>query len=219
MNTDTAAHIIWEYMLMHQELKPADLLLVLGSSDTRVAEYAATLYFRKLAPLILFSGSGSIHNHKPGREQFINSSEAQIFADIAVKKGVPSSAIIIENKSQNTGENYQMAIQKLHERGIAPKRIILVQKPYAERRVYATGKVWLPAIELIVTSPPLSFDEYVAGSRGKEHVINALVGDLQRIKIYPQKGFQIEQEMPAPVWSAFEFLVAAGYTENLVKDN
>lgn len=218
MDTNKAAQIIWDYMLMHHELKPADLIFVLGSSDTRVAEYAATLYLHKLAPLILFSGSGSIHNHKPGREQFINSSEAEIFAGIAIKQGVPSSGIIIENESQNTGENYQFAIRKLAERSIIPKRIILVQKPYAERRVYATGKIWLPAIELIVTSPPLSFDEYIAGSRGKEYVINALVGDLQRIKLYPKRGFQIEQHIPANVWSAFEFLVAAGYTEKLVKE-
>ena len=40
-----------------------------------------------------------------------------------------------------------------------------------------------------------------------------MVGDLQRIKIYPEKGFQIEQHIPEDVWKAFEFLVAAGYNE------
>jgi uncharacterized SAM-binding protein YcdF (DUF218 family) len=124
----------------------------------------------------------------------------------------------LENRSQNTGENYKFALEELRVRNITPRRIILVQKPYAERRVYATGKMWLPDIELIVTSPPLSFDEYVAGSRGKDDVINAIVGDLQRIKLYPQKGFQIEQEIPADVWSAFEYLVSAGFTEKLIKE-
>jgi hypothetical protein len=43
-----------------------------------------------------------------------------------------------------------------------------------------------------------------------------MVGDLQRIKIYPARGYQIEQEIPAPVWQAFEDLVRAGYDKYLL---
>ena len=42
-------------MLMHQPLKKADLILVLGNCDTRVAEYAAQLYLDGWAPVILFT--------------------------------------------------------------------------------------------------------------------------------------------------------------------
>ena len=42
-----------------------------------------------------------------------------------------------------------------------------------------------------------------------------MVGDLQRIRIYPAKGFQIPQEIPEDVWSAFEKLVAWGFTGHL----
>jgi len=51
-----------------------------------------------------------------------------------------------------------------------------------------------------------------------EHWIHALVGDLQRIKEYPKQGFQIEQDMPDEVWAAYEYLVAEGYTNRLIKD-
>jgi hypothetical protein len=44
-----------------------------------------------------------------------------------------------------------------------------------------------------------------------------MVGDLQRIKIYPAHGFQIEQEIPEPVWQAFEVLVRAGYDKYLIQ--
>jgi hypothetical protein len=44
-----------------------------------------------------------------------------------------------------------------------------------------------------------------------------MVGDLQRIKIYPARGFQIEQEIPEPVWQAFEVLVRAGYDKYLIQ--
>ncbi len=44
-----------------------------------------------------------------------------------------------------------------------------------------------------------------------------MVGDLQRIKIYPQKGFQILQEIPQDVWQAGGELIKLGYDEHLVK--
>jgi hypothetical protein len=44
------------------------------------------------------------------------------------------------------------------------------------------------------------------------------VGDLQRIKHYaaPPTDFQIPQDIPNDVWAAFELLVKAGYTQNLI---
>jgi len=47
-------------------------------------------------------------------------------------------------------------------------------------------------------------------------VISIMVGDLQRIRLYPAKGFQIHQDIPDEVWQAFEALVAAGYDRHLV---
>jgi hypothetical protein len=44
-----------------------------------------------------------------------------------------------------------------------------------------------------------------------------MAGDLQRIKVYAEKGFQIYQEIPAEVWDAYEQLVAAGYNEHLIQ--
>ena len=46
----------------------------------------------------------------------------------------------------------------------------------------------------------------------------AMVGDLQRIKVYAETGFQIPQEIPADVWSAYDELVALGYDQRLAAD-
>jgi hypothetical protein len=43
-----------------------------------------------------------------------------------------------------------------------------------------------------------------------------MVGDLQRIRVYPARGYQIAQEIPDEVWGAFEELVRAGYDKYLV---
>ena len=52
----------------------------------------------------------------------------------------------------------------------------------------------------------------------RDTILNIMVGDLQRIRLYamPPRDFQIPQEIPDEVWAAFETLVAAGYTWNLV---
>ena len=44
-----------------------------------------------------------------------------------------------------------------------------------------------------------------------------MVGDLQRIRIYPGKGFQIPQEIPDNVWAAYEKLIGWGFTKHLAK--
>jgi len=204
--------ILWDYMLMNHKLEKADALLVLGSSDLRKAEYAAQLYKEGWAPLLIFSG-GLGRNTKG----LWGMSEAEKFASIAIENGVPEDVILIENKSTNTGENIQFTRQLLEEKGLELKKIIVVQKPYMERRTYATLMKQWQGMDFVVTSPSLSFEDYVDETHPEEFTIAMLVGDVQRIKEYPAKGFQIEQEIPQEVQEAYARLVEAGYTEQLIK--
>ncbi len=86
-----------------------------------------------------------------------------------------------------------------------------------ERRSYATFKKHWPDKKLTVTSPQISFEEYPNDELPLKKVINIIVGDLQRIKIYPEKGFQVFQEIPDDVWQAYKQLVSLGYDKYLVK--
>lgn len=212
MTTNEYAKIIWDYMLMNQKLEKADAILVLGSSDLRKAEYAAKLYHEGWAPLVIFSGG-------EGRNTsgLWGMTEAEKFASVAMEHGVPEEAILLEKRSTNTGENIQFTRQLLEEKDIHPKKIIVAQKPYMERRTYATFMKQWPGMDFIVTSPQISFDDYVQGNHPLEFTISMLVGDLQRIKEYPALGFQIEQEIPENVWLAYDALVEQGFTQQLIK--
>jgi len=207
---------LWEYHHLHQELAPAGAILVLCSHDTAVAARGAQLWLDGWAPLLIFSGGlGAITRH------LWSEPEADQFARIAIEMGVPADRILIENRSTNTGENVQFTRRLLSEQGLDPASFIVVQKPYMERRSYATFcKVW-PEKPVIVTSPQVSFDEYLAkyanSVLSKDDVISIMVGDLQRIRLYPEKGFQIPQQIPHDVWAAFEELVRLGYDRHLVK--
>jgi uncharacterized SAM-binding protein YcdF (DUF218 family) len=202
---------LWEYHLLHHPLEKADCILVLGSHDTRVADRGAELYLAGWAPVLLFSGG--LGNVTKG---IWTETEADKFAAIAVKRGVPPEAILIENQSTNTGENIVFSRRLLAEKKLHPNTFIVVQKPYMERRSYATFKKHWPDKKLIVTSPQIAFEAYANDEIPVERVINIMTGDLQRIKIYPAKGFQVPQEIPARVWKAYERLVALGFNKHLV---
>jgi uncharacterized SAM-binding protein YcdF (DUF218 family) len=209
---------IWDYHLLNDELSKADAILVLCSHDTVVAERGAQLFLDGWAPLLIFSGGlGSI------TKRFWSEPEANQFAAIAMSMGVPRERILIENRSTNTGENVLLTRQLLAQQHVDPNSFIVVQKPYMERRTYATFRKFWPEKRLVVTSPQISCDEYLARysheSLSVDDVISIMVGDLQRIRLYPAKGFQIQQDIPDDVWDAFEALVKAGYGTRLVPES
>ena len=208
---------IWDYHHVNHQLSPSDAILVLCSHDTVVAARGAELFLQGWAPLLIFAGGlGAITRrlwHEP---------EADQFARIAIDMGVPEERILIENRSTNTGENVLFTKRLLAAKGLDPQTLIVVQKPYMERRSYATfSKVW-PEKQVRVTSPRLSLDEYLRkcshDALSPADVISIMVGDLQRIREYPARGFQIHQEIPDDVWRAYEELVKAGYDNYLLPD-
>jgi uncharacterized SAM-binding protein YcdF (DUF218 family) len=209
------AQELWDYLQLNQQIEKSDAILVLCSHDKRVAERAAQLFLDEWAPLLIFSGGlGSI------TRTFWTEPEADQFAAIAIRMGVPPENILIENRSANTGENFRFTRNLLDEKGIDPQKFIVVQKPYMERRSFATFRKMWPAKDVTVTSPQVAFDEYLDSYANEElsadEVISIMVGDLQRIKVYAEKGYQIPQEIPSEVWSAYEELVRAGYNRHLI---
>ena len=215
MNSDevlSLARQLWNYHLMNHKIEKADCILALGNHDLRVAERAAELFLEGYAPIVIMSGG--LGNFTKG---IWTKKEADKFAAVAIEKGVPPEVILIENQSTNTGENILFTQKLLQQKGIDPQSFIVVQKPDMERRAYATFKKYWPDKKLSVTSPQFSFEEYPTEEMPMEKLIHVMVGDLQRIKKYPEKGFQIYQEIPQEVWSAYEKLVALGFTDHLMK--
>ncbi|MGH2436761.1 MAG: YdcF family protein [bacterium] len=206
---------IWQYHQLNHHLANADAILVLCSHDKVVAERGAQLFLEGWAPLLIFAGGLGSITGRLWREP-----EADQFARIAVGMGVPEERILTENRSTNTGENILFTKQLLAERQLDPRTFILVQKPYMERRSYATFRKLWPEKELIVTSPRVSLDQYLSRcsheTLSRDDVIGIMVGDLQRIRLYPGKGFQIHQDIPDEVWDAYEELVKAGYDKHLL---
>ncbi|KAJ0166297.1 Uncharacterized protein CTA2_7838 [Colletotrichum tanaceti] len=209
---DIDARVIYNYHRMDMPLYPATAVFCLCSLDKRVAVRAAQLFLDGYGEYLIYSGG--VGKLTAGR---FTEPEAEVFAGIARKMGVPDDKIIVEPRSGNTGENVRFTYDLLKQRGLGMKSFVLVQKPYMERRTYATFRKQWPdeATHFTVASPPLKFEAYPDADNPKDLVINIMVGDLVRIKEYPKRGVQIDQEIPKEVWEANERLIAAGFNGHL----
>ena len=206
------AESLWNYNRLGMSLEPADVIIVLCSHDIQVADRGAQIFNEGWAPFIVMSGGFGEFTAK-----MFDRPEADLFADRAVSLGIPRGKIWIENRSTNTGENVSFTRRLLIQSDQVIRKAIVVQKPYMERRAYATFKKVWPEPEIIVTSPQTLFYEYKSAGISREDLINIIVGDTQRIKLYPEKGFQIGQEMPDEVGRTCEELVKRGYSKRLIK--
>ncbi len=211
LTIDRASRCIWDYHHLNQTLAPADMIWALGSHDLRVADRVAELWQAGLAPIIVMSGG--LGNFTDG---VFEKPEAILFAERAQALGVPEDVMFLESASTNCGENVLFTRQLLAEREQEVHSAIAVQKPYMERRTWATIRKQWPELDLVVTSPQLSWDEYPLESISRSFVTHTMLGDLQRIMTYPEQGYMIPQDVPESVMSAFDYLVAAGFTDHLL---
>ncbi|MEV0359133.1 YdcF family protein [Nocardia sp. NPDC050697] len=205
-----AVETLWEYNRLRHERRVTDVGIGLGSHDPSVATHAAELYHAGLIPLVVFSGATT-----PITAVRFPRGEAVHYREIALELGVPDGAILVEPEATNTGQNIEFSRELLAGRDI--RSVTLITKPQQARRGYATcRKVW-PEVKVVCSFTALPFDQYVESIGDLDLVLTSLVGETQRVWMYAERGLAIEQEVPAGVRDALDILVAAGYTDRLIR--
>lgn len=204
--------IIWNYMFLNQSIEKSDLIIGCGCANLEIPVKCAQLYMDGYAPKILFAGGyGKITKNS------FNKSEAEKYRDIAIKYGVPESDIILETKSTNTGDNFRFAMKVLENENIKHDKIIIVHKRINERRTFSSAKKILNDKELFITSPDITYNQFIENLENNidniEKNISVIVGDIQRILIYPQLGWQTKNEIPDQVMKAYEYLRDIGFNK------
>ncbi|MFE1990005.1 YdcF family protein [Streptomyces parvulus] len=202
---------LWDYHQMGHTPRPCSVAIGLGSHDLGVADTVAELYERGMAPLIVFTGATS-----PTTRERMPRGEAVHYRERALELGVPSSAILVEPRARNTGDNIRFSRELLEEAGVNVSSVLLISKPYEERRAYATARKLWPDVEIISASSPMTLNEYVDSLGDARMVIDMLVGALQRLLVYPEQGYLISQPVPADVIEAYERLCRSGFTSRLL---
>ncbi|XP_013791091.1 uncharacterized protein LOC106474937 [Limulus polyphemus] len=213
------AKTLWDYLLLHHELRKSDVIMLLGNNDIRTAEHAAQLYLLGYGDWLVISGkAGNMTKGKWKRP------EAHVFRDVALDIGVPENRIIVENQATNTGENIKFSYKIMKKYNLKPSSIILVQTPYMERRTYATFMKQWPGnaalLRVTVTSPSIPFRLYpIRDVCSVRELLAAMLGVLQRIQVYPRIGFQIYQTIPSEVIVAYDDLVRTGRYNDFIMKN
>jgi uncharacterized SAM-binding protein YcdF (DUF218 family) len=139
------------------------------------------------------------------------------YRERALELGVPDEAILVEPRATNTGANISLSRELLAERGLTPTSVLVVSKPYMQRRAFATcGKLW-PEIAVVCASEGLTLADYIDSIGDEKLVIDMLVGDLQRVVEYPALGYATDQRVPADVIAAYDRLLRAGFDSRLLR--
>ncbi|MFE6408641.1 YdcF family protein [Streptomyces sp. NPDC057837] len=205
------AKVIWDYHQMGQEARPCSAAIGLGSHDLGVATTAADLFRAGLFPVVVFSGGNS-----PTTRARFPRGEAVHYREHALSLGVPDEAVLVEPRAANTGQNITFSREVLANAGVEVESLLLISKPYMERRSYATCRKLWPEVDVVCASEPLELDDYIKSIGDEKLVIDMLVGDLQRVIEYPRLGFAVEQDVPGEVYDAYERLLRAGFDSRLI---
>jgi len=172
---------------INHDMKKADAIIVFGNHDLLTAVRGIELYKENFAPLLIFTGALGRVTDGVWEEP-----EAQKFSKMAISSGIDRKNIRIEDKSTNTGENILYTKRMLAEENLPVASMIAVHKPYMERRVYAALRCFWPEIDVVVSSPQLSFRNYLTALTmqgfSEKHTIEMMVGDFQRVDLYAKKA-------------------------------
>ncbi|MER5523346.1 YdcF family protein [Streptomyces sp. NPDC002677] len=207
------ARLLWDYHRMHHTPRPCSVAVGLGSHDLGVADVTADLYHQGMAPVIVFTGSTS-----PTTRARMPRGEAVHYRERALQLGVPSSAVLVEPRATNTGENIEFSKAVLAEARVTVSSVLLVSKPYEERRSHAMMRRLWPEVEVVCASTPMGLKEYADFIGGSRMVIDMIVGALQRVRVFPGLGLAIEQVVPDAIVAAYERLRDQGFTSRLIPD-
>ena len=202
------AAILWNYMSSFGGVHRSEAVVVCCSYDLRVCDYACELIESNVADRLVLTGNrGNWTRHLWSRP------EAHVFRERAVQNGVSRDRILVEDRATNLGENVAFSRELLD----TARAVTFVTKPATVLRLKLTVEAQWPEVEAHVSCPDIKFPADVSNAVGILGVINEMVGDVDRIRLYAERGYQVPHEFPARVMEAWTYLVQEGFTQHLAR--
>lgn len=152
---------ITNFIFIRDELRPSDIIFIPGGSHPALGEYAADLYKKGYAKILMPSGGVSIKTGKFGgvksnKEKYNRNytSECEFLADVLMKNGVPEKAILFEYAASYTKENACFSRNLADKSCIDVKRAIICCKNFHARRALLCYQFAFPQTEFIMHPVP-----------------------------------------------------------------
>lgn len=204
---------IWNYMKIDMKIEKSDLIIGCGCLNLEIPVKCADLLKENYAQNILFSGGlGKLTTDK------FQKTEAEIFKDIAIEKGIEPRKIYLEKESTNTGDNFSFSLKIIEKYKIKSDKIIIVHNNLSQRRTLSAAKARIKNKEISITSPNKTFSQFIeklnnSTEEEQYRIISVIVGDIQRLIIFPQLGWQTENEVPEIIIADYYKLKKLGYNK------
>jgi hypothetical protein len=182
-----------------------DAVIGFGHFDLNIPRRCGQLQQSGAARHIIFTGGIGAGTADLGEP------EANAFLAELTKEYPTTSPIqvIIENRSTNTGENIRFTRDLLEGSyadlafGQGIHSVLLVANPCRQRRVWLTWRQLLPSIPAYnaPATGTLEQQELLFASKG-QNVISQLLGEFERIRDYPARGWITASPIPNEVTDA-----------------
>jgi len=194
------AFILYNWLALSEKPQKADSIFLFGSPSLSVPEKGLELYKKGFAPYIVVTGERSL-SEESGWDMTL----ADKYAEYLRRGSVPQKCIIIQNKSVNTLQDVTFSLPILVANEIPCNRVILVNRPFQQRRCNATFRRQSPTTELINvpcdTREPIDMSEVEAF----EFAVKC-VREYEKIQTYADKGDIERQHPPEEVREAYREL-------------
>lgn len=171
---------------MSDEPVEVDAIFLPGGSHPEQPEYAAELYRKGYAKWLVPSGGVSVKLKKwhgvRSKADIYNGdykTDCEFFTDVLLKNGVPSSAIIGEDKSGHTRDNAFFSRKKVDELGIRIEKAMIVCKAFHARRCFMLYQMAFPEVDFIVC-PISCYNITKENWFQTEEGIDRVLGELSR---------------------------------------
>ncbi len=209
MNSETLARAgeIWDYLSAIRSRAAADAIVLCCSYDLRVCDHACDLLRDGIADTLVISGK-----HGNWTRQLWDRPEAEVFARRAIENGIDERQILLETRATNFGENIGFSRKLIPQ----ARKVCFVSKPNSLLRVRLTADIQWPEVDAVMSCPDIAFPDEVSNVVGVWGLINEMVGDVDRIRQYPARGFQAAHELPENILHNWQYLIDQGFTYHLL---
>ena len=203
------AYKIFSYLYLREVRQKVDAIIGFGHFDMKIPRTCGKLYQEGYAPKIIFTGGVGAGTAD------LQKNEALVFHDELLRHypDIPEDDVLIEDQSTNTGQNIHFLKEKAfrqwpgHNFSKGISSVMLVCNAARQRRTWLTWKKILPEVHAINCPPDTSFENEKALFQSKGRALeNLLIGEMERILSYPDKGFIVEEKVPEDVYDAYQAL-------------
>lgn len=189
---------MWQWLAIKNVPQKSDLIFLIGGSSLETPKKGLELFRQGLAPYMVTTGKTGT-----GDDSGWNKPIADVFADFLLKNKVPEDRFIVQNRSMNTLEDVVFTMEIIKKMGIPCQKIIIVSRPFHQRRCFATFKKQYP--EKIYFNVPN--DEKIPSEKEIEKLREIGLRCLQeyeRLEKYANKGDIEKQFVPAKISKIYQ---------------